>query len=89
MASSDPAHQEHLGRSVSNFNQDRWERRRSQGHLAKRSAPPLIQQRLDTADKFLAEASPYDVVWGVGFRTGDMRAFDRQHWPGLNLLIDI
>ena len=79
MASSDPAHQKHLGRSVFKFNYELWERHRYdivlKGNLAKFSAPPLLQQLLDTGDKFLDEASPYDLVWGIDFSADDMRAF--------------
>ena len=93
MASSGPAHQNHLGRSVSNFNKDLWERHRHdivfRGNLAKLSASPLLQQLLDTGDKFLAEANPYGLIWGIGFRADDMRALHPQHWQGLNLLGDI
>ena len=60
MASSDPAHQKYLGRSVSNFIRDIRERHRYdivlKGNLAKFSAPPLLQTFV-TGDEFLAESS--------------------------------
>ena len=34
----------------------------------------------------LAEASPYDKVWGIGIPLGDSKAFDRKQWTGGNLL---
>ena len=75
IVSSDPAQQKRLGRSVSNFNQGLWERHRYnivyKGSLSKFSPPPFRQQLLDTGDKFLAKASPYDLVWGIGFRAAD------------------
>ncbi|MEP2260958.1 MAG: NADAR family protein, partial [Paracoccaceae bacterium] len=92
MSSPNPAQQKHLGRSVSTFSQELWAQHRYEinfkGNLAKFSAPPLLQQLVDTGDKFLAEASPYDLVWGIGFRSDDARALQPLPWPGLNLLGD-
>ena len=69
MASSDLARQKHLGRSVSNFNQDLWERHRwdvvFNCNLAKFSVPPLLEQLIGTDDKILAEASPHDLIWAL------------------------
>ena len=93
MSSPNPIQKKHLGRSVSNFDQALWVQHRFvivfKGNLAKFSAPPLLQQLVDTGDKFLAEASSYDLVWGLGFRSDDTRALQPPHWPGLNLLGDI
>ena len=76
-ASSDPARQKHLGRSVSNISQDLWERHRHDivfnGNLDKFSVPPLLQQHVGTGGKILAEASPRDLFWGIGFRAEDKR----------------
>ena len=64
--SLDPAQQKRLGSPVSNFNQEIWECHRYaivfKGNLAKVSPFPLLQQLLDTGDKFLDEASPHDLV---------------------------
>ena len=68
IASSDPARQKHLGRSVSNVNQHLWKRHRwdiVNGNLAKFSVPPLLQQLIGTGDKILAEASPHDLIWAL------------------------
>ena len=93
MASSDPTRHEDFGHSVPNFNQEHWEQHRCdivvKGNLAKFLAPSLRQQLVDTGGKFLAEASPHDPVWGIGFRTDDMRAFQPPRWPALNLLGNI
>ena len=75
MSSPNPAQQKHLGRSVSNFSQELLVQHRYdivfKGNLAKFSAPPLLQQLIETSDKSLAEASPHDLVWGIGFRSDD------------------
>ena len=82
IASSDPAQQKRLGRSVSNFNQGLWERHRYdivyKGDLAKFSTPPFRQQLPDTGDKFLAEASPHDLVRDIDFRAADWQALRPQ-----------
>lgn len=44
----------------------------------------LKRQLLATGDKLLVEASPYDRIWGVGFKAADADA-NRAKW-GLNLL---
>ena len=93
MSSPNPAQQKRFGRSVPSFNQELWVQHRYdivfKADLAKCSAPPLLQQLVDTGDKFLAEASPYDLVWGIGFTCDDRRALQPPLWPGLNLLGDI
>ena len=93
IASSDLAQQKRLERSVSNFNQGLWERHRydvvCKGNLAKFSIPPFRRQLVDTGDKFLAEASPHDLVWGIGFKAADWQALRPPQWRGLNLLGDI
>ena len=70
MSSPNSAQPKRLGRSVSNFNQGIWVQHRYdivlKGNLAKFSAPPILQQFVDTGDNFLAETSPYDFVWGIG-----------------------
>lgn len=51
--------------------------------------PLLLQHLVDTGDKLLAEASPFDLVWGIDLRADDMRTFRSQRWRGPNLLGDI
>lgn len=34
----------------------------------------------------LAEASPVDLIWGIGFSINDLERFDDTKWEGLNLL---
>lgn len=50
------------------------------------SNEPLKQQLLRTGEKILAEASPYDTIWGIGIRETDPRALDPSQWKGANLL---
>lgn len=46
----------------------------------------LKQALLDTKGKVLAEASPYDKIWGIGLKENDPRAMYPNQWRGLNLL---
>jgi len=46
----------------------------------------LQQRLLATEDKILAEASPIDLVWGIGYAAEDVEALDQSAWRGKNLL---
>lgn len=83
-----------LGRKVVGFDETTWtaERERivEEGTWLKMTRPAhdgqvnLAELLLATGDRELVEASPYDRVWGVGFRAKDAER-NREHW-GLNLL---
>ena len=46
---------------------------------------PLLQQRIGTGDNIVAEASPRDRIWGIGFMAEDKLAFRPPLWPRLTL----
>lgn len=46
----------------------------------------LKTELFNTSPKILVEASPYDVIWGIGVEEGDPDSFDENTWRGLNLL---
>ena len=48
--------------------------------------PVMRQELLNTGDTIIAEASPYDTVWGIGLAEDDPRAQDQSQWLGKNLL---
>lgn len=83
-----------LGRKVVGFDETTWvaERERivQEGTWLKMTKPAhdgqvnLGELLLATGDRELVEASPYDRVWGVGFRAKDAER-NRERW-GLNLL---
>jgi ribA/ribD-fused uncharacterized protein len=83
---SDPKSVKALGRKVNNFNSAIWDKYKKQ--IVKTAIrakftqnPELLKQLLSTGDLYLAEASPYDRVWGTGTRSAD-----RSKWTGQNLL---
>ena len=46
----------------------------------------MQQHLLGTGDRLLAEASPYDTIWGLGYRADHKNALCPPAWRGLNLL---
>jgi ribA/ribD-fused uncharacterized protein len=86
-----PAVAKQLGRRVRNFRSDFWDRQRFEvvveGSIAKfEQNATLLEYLLATEDGVLAEASPVDNIWGVGFEAADPRARDPHQWTGLSLL---
>ena len=79
-ATDDPREHKRLGRQVRQFDHDTWLHEREniafRGNLAKFSQNENIRLALlHTGERRLAEASPYDNIWGIGFRASDHRAF--------------
>jgi ribA/ribD-fused uncharacterized protein len=91
MAESVPLAIKRLGRGVQGYVEEVWVAQREdivfQACLAKfQQNPVLAQQLLETGDRILVEASPYDRIWGVGLGEKDPRALDPNKWRGQNLL---
>ena len=91
LQASGPAEAKKLGREVSGFEEDDWEKRR--GDFAVRANEAKFGQNqelkaylLGTEAKVLVEASPADLVWGSGLVESDPGAKDPRQWRGLNLL---
>lgn len=86
-----PSVQKQLGRKVKNFDRDIWDEKCFsivyQANYAKFSQNEnLKQQLLETGDRILVEASPYDKIWGIKMGVGDDYIDYPSHWKGLNLL---
>lgn len=86
-----PREHKELGRKVRGFNEQVWNENRLQimvdGCKAKFSQnPEMLVQLIETGNRQLVEASPYDRIWGIGMKDNDPRATDPTQWQGLNLL---
>ena len=87
----DPYKCKKLGKLVHNFKGHRWDECKEEivyrSNLAKFSQNYNIQEKLlKTGDATLAEASPYDRIWGIGLSADDPKAIHPEHWKGENLL---
>lgn len=86
-----PKQAKDLGRKVANFNEKIWNEKRFDivvtGNLAKFSQHAELKAfLLNTGNRVLVEASPYDKIWGVGLSKDDDKIANPLQWNGLNLL---
>lgn len=86
-----PNRQQELGRMVSNFKEEIWNQWKYSivlsGNILKFTQHSDLKKRLiSTYPKVLVEASPYDIIWGVGLAASDDRILDEKNWLGQNLL---
>lgn len=91
MASDDPRDYKAMGREVKNFKPETWDAKKYEivlaGNILKFSQNRELKNfLLETGDKVLAEASPYDGVWGVCRAMDDPLIADPNNWNGENLL---
>lgn len=80
-----------LGRGVTPYVREAWERERFAAVVAANLAKfgqhdDLRAYLLGTGDAVLVEASPVDLVWGVGLAEDDPGLRDPARWRGQNLL---
>lgn len=91
LATTDPQQAKNLGRLVKGFTVDTWKRPSiaivERGNLAKFGQHAALKAfLLQTGSAVLAEASPFDKIWGIGFAEDDPRARDPRQWQGFNQL---
>lgn len=91
MKEEDPGLIKKMGRNVKNFNQYTWDQTLPKilktGLTAKFNQNyKLAKYLLETGDATLAEASPYDKIYGIGLSADDPNAELSGKWPGKNLL---
>ncbi|WP_082568901.1 NADAR family protein [Rhizobacter sp. Root1221] len=91
LAARTPAEAKALGRKVAGFDDEHWERERFAIVVAANAAKfdqhvALREFLVQTGDRVLVEASPVDVVWGIGLPAGHEDAERPESWRGLNLL---
>ena len=91
MQAKTPMEIKKLGREVSNFKQDIWDKNKleivikANYHKFTQNSN-LLNQLLATGDKVLVEASPWDKIWGVGLDVNDPDVYNTDKWKGQNLL---
>lgn len=91
LAAKSPAEAKKLGRTIQRFEPEVWEARKVDivitGNLHKFSQNLSLRQfLLSTNDRVLVEASPVDVIWGIGLAADSADATDPARWQGPNLL---
>lgn len=89
LAAQTPLVAKRIGRSVKNFDAALWSNRAmvivAIGSLAKYTQnPTLLAPLLNTGERPLLEASPYDRIWGIGINEKDLAA--GRPWTGRNQL---
>lgn len=89
MGTFDPREQKAYGRKVQGFDADMWncvaKNYVYKANLAKFSGD-LKQDLLETGDRELVEASPYDKIWGIGLGMDSKHLTDKTKWQGTNWL---
>lgn len=86
-----PALAKKLGRLVKNFNVQIWSERSfeivTKGNLEKfKQNSDYKEFLLQTGNKVIVEASPFDKIWGIGMKQQNEKIHNPLLWNGLNLL---
>jgi ribA/ribD-fused uncharacterized protein len=94
MRSDNPAEQKALGKKVARFRKNVWEAVARdvvmRGSLAKfTQSKAFLQDLMATEGMLLVEASPTDVIWGIGLAEWDPDAHDPTKWRGTNWLGEV
>lgn len=87
----EPSEVKKLGRAVRNYDQETWEENRFEivvrGNFHKFSQNEQLANYLkSTKNEILVEASPVDIIWGIGLSESSEDATLPYFWNGLNLL---
>ena len=91
LTSSHPSSAKQIGREIKSYDDAVWSKARYAvvvaGSVAKFTQNiDLKESLLETGDKVLVEASPFDPIWGIGLGAEDPMASNPLHWKGDNLL---
>lgn len=91
LAAEDPQKIKRLGRKVASFDEKVWNEVKYSlilnGNYAKFTQNEELRQfLLSTGDSVLVEASPYDIIWGIGLEAEHPDAQNPEKWRGQNLL---
>ncbi|KAL8407717.1 hypothetical protein RB594_006526 [Gaeumannomyces avenae] len=85
LATRDPKEQKRLGRATAGFRAEEWDPVKSAvvvaGNVAKFGQNRHLRDVLvGTGDRLLAEAAPYDRVWGIGYTAKVAAQQPRESW---------
>jgi ribA/ribD-fused uncharacterized protein len=91
MAADAPKEMKALGQKVRPFESAVWDQAKYSivlnGNYAKFTQDPQLRDYLlSTQQRVLVEASPLDVIWGIGLGADNPKAADPSTWRGRNLL---
>ena len=81
-----------LGRKVSGYDDDEWAKHRENAMFQACYAKFTRNKKAHDfmmglpRDKQFAEASPFDIIWGIGYEKHNPNAQDESTWRGQNLL---
>jgi ribA/ribD-fused uncharacterized protein len=91
LKTNSPSEAKRLGRLINDFDEILWEKKREDVMYIAcfekfNQNQDLKNTLLQTKDKILVEASPYDCCYGIGLKWDDDLVLDEKNWLGLNLL---
>lgn len=91
MAAYSPLEYKKLGRKIRGFVAEVWDAHKYDivvaGNVGKFTQNPALKEfLLSTSDAILAEASPYDTIWGIGLDREQAEKGSVAQWRGENLL---
>ncbi len=91
MLETNPRLQQAIGREIRGFDQGLWDANKegivyAGNKLKFTQNHDLREMLLATHPRVLVEASPTDLVWGVGLSADDPLILDEKNWRGQNLL---
>ena len=86
-----PGEAKELGRQVTGYDEEIWNEKKfdivKAGNIYKFHQNPLLADfLLKTGDRVLVEASPVDMIWGIGLAQDDKDVENVDAWKGQNLL---
>ena len=91
LKSKSPGQAKQFGRAVKSFDEETWKQNRieifKKGNLAKLGQNlELKKYLLGTNTRILVEASPVDIIWGIGLSKDSEHCHNPLKWRGPNLL---
>ncbi|MCD6435230.1 MAG: NADAR family protein [Clostridiales bacterium] len=91
MEEEDPKKQKSLGRKVKNYSDEKWHGIAKEivfrANTAKFNQHEFLKELLlNTGNKIIVEASPYDRIWGIGMGEDSAGVLDPDNWNGTNWL---